>query len=258
MCDSYSYSLVRCKQKEKKLQSKKIVKEFKQITNSAEPKIIGTKNGVYQIEIEDKDLETHPNHKELDRLFISGFKPSINKFNDEVQKIRIQPLKGKVIKKAKVTDLMGFCPYFFSCKYIVSEKIAEVFKSAKIDKSEFRLFPIKLINNDSKFYILFVPMIINEEIFFDQSLIYPSRQAIKENEDYLKIKSFKDYKECIDKSIFTNFEKVVLPKKHQEKGIISIQGISDLFFSERLLEKVSNQNLKSFRIPKRQIELSFI
>ena len=234
------------------------MERFKQITNSPESKIIGTNNGVYQIEIEDKDLESHPNYKELDRLFISGFKPSIKEFNEEVQYLKIQRLNGKLIKKAKVTDLMGFCPYFFSCKYIVSERIAEAFENAKIDKSEFRLFPIKLRNNDSKFFILFVPMIMHEEIIFDQSLIYPSIQQIKENKDYLDIKSFKDYKECIDKSIFTNFETIVLPKNHEEKGIINIQGITSLYFSERLLSKISIQNLTSFRIPKRQIKLSFI
>jgi len=233
------------------------VKKFKLITNSSEPKIIGTRNGIFQIEFTDEDLEKHPSSEELDRLFISPSVRKIVEFNKEVQALKIHPIKGELIKRAKITDFMGFCPYFFGCNYLISEKVVEAFRDTEIDKSEINLLPVELQNENLKYFILFVPMIPHEEIIFKESLIYPSRQQLLEKKDYFDINSFKDYNENIDKSIFMNFEKVVPPKKYEMKDIICIQGISSLFFSDKLVEFCLNKNMTSFQVSNRKIEISF-
>ena len=233
------------------------MEKFKLITNSAEPKIIGTRNGVYQVEFEDEKLEKHPNFKELDRIFISPGKRNIAEFNKEVLNLKIETIKGELIKRAKITDFMGFCPYFFGCNYLISENVNEAFKESQIDKSEINLLPIELRNDNSKYFILFAPMIPHEEIIFNESILYPSRQQILEKKDYLEINSFEEYKENIDKSVFVNFERIVLPNKYKTKSIISIQGVSGLFFSSKLAKSCLNRNLTSFRFSNMEIELSF-
>lgn len=227
------------------------------ITNSAEPKIIGTRNGVYQVEFTDKELEKHPNFKELDRIFISPSKKEIGEFNREVLNLKIDSIKGELIIRAKITDFMGFCPYFFGCNYLISEKVFEVLNEIQIDKSEINFLPVELRNDSSKYFILFVPMIPHEEIIFTESILYPSRQQILEKKDYFEINSFEEYKENIKKSVFMNFEKIVLPKKYETRKIINTQAVGNLFFSEKLVESCFNSNLTSFQVSNMKIEISF-
>jgi hypothetical protein len=54
-----------------------------------------------------------------------------------------------------------------------------------------------------------------------------------------------------------NFEKIVLPERYESKKIISIQGLGNLFFSDKLVESCLKENLTSFRISNRKIEISF-
>lgn len=234
------------------------MEKFKLITNSSEPKIIGTRNGVYQVGFTNEELEKHSDFGALDRIFISPGKRKIVEFNKEVLNLKIEPIQGELIKGAKITDFMGFCPYFFGCNYLISQKVFEVFKDFQIDKSQINLLPVELGNDNSKYFILFVPMIPHEEIIFKESILYPSGQQVLENKDYFEISSFKEYKENIEKSVFMNFEKVVLPKAYLTKKIISVQGVSGLFFTDKLVESCMNKNLTSFQVSNRKIEISFI
>lgn len=233
------------------------MKRFRLITNSAEPKVIGTSNGISQIEFFDKDLEEHPDFAKLYRLFFFHKGQEIQEYNKELQELRVLPLKGELVAGAKITDLMGFSPYFFGSDYIISGRVVDILLDFRLDKSEITLLPVELYNEEGEYFLLSVPMVQHEEIIFEESLLYPSRQEISEKRDYFAISSFKEYKENLGRSIFMNFEKVVLPEQYEQKDIIKIQGIASLFFSDALIEACQNKGLTSFQVSNRKIELTF-
>src|SRR5690606_29131003 len=95
---------------------------FKQIRNSCEPKVIGVNNGVYQVEIDEKHLKKNDNYDEIRRLM---YQTDLGFFIENRQRVfdlQIDQLKGKLLKKAKLTDIIGFSPHFFGFEYIVSQK----------------------------------------------------------------------------------------------------------------------------------------
>ncbi|MEO1412844.1 MAG: hypothetical protein AAFW73_23330 [Bacteroidota bacterium] len=231
---------------------------FQQITNSAEPRIIGTRNGVYQIEFKDQDLAQHSSHEKLDRLFIAPSKRLIADFNEEALGFALDdPLEGDLVSRAKVTDFMGFCPYFFCCNYVISEQVVTIFRAIGVNDSEINLLPVRLRQDAAPYFVLFVPMIPHEEILFEHSLIYPSNQALSDKRDYLAIDSYSAYKANFKKFTSMSFERIVLPREYGGRNLLSIQGVGNLFFSEQLFGACVEHKLTSFQVPRINIEVGF-
>ena len=105
---------------------------------------------------------------------------------------------------------------------------------------------------------MYIPVIPETEIRFNESLIFPERQYLEPQKSYLKVETYKDYESLIEEGIMFNFERVVLPIKYRDRKIISIQGVGNLFFSTSLIEKLNLECITSFVIPNRQVELVFV
>lgn len=230
---------------------------YKQISNSAEPKVIGVNNGVYQVEFSEKEIKKQKNWSIVESMFLLPKIEDLDIHNKKISKIRINNLTGILIKNAKATDLMGFSPYFFGCSYLVSRNFVNGLIAAEVNTDEYWLNEVVIKDTQNQFYLMYVPMIPDSEIKFNGSLLFPEREYLQRERSYFKVQSFKDYQALIDKGIMFSFEKIMLPVKYKTRNIISIQGASNLFFSKKLLEKMKLRNLSSFIIPKRQIELVF-
>ena len=223
---------------------------FKRVTNSSEPKVIGVNNGIYQVELHEKELAKHKNL--LTQVNIKGFLDHRDKIFD----LDIV-LEGKFLPRAKVTDIMGYTPHLFGFPYLISQKVVECLEEENVSKEEYHLLKVDIKGLDQNYYLLYVPWIRNSEIIFSESLIYSTFDANSHSKKYFDIKDYNDYIELQNKEPFNSFDKVVLSQKYQSKSIISIQGITELFLSDSLVEKILKKNISSFEIKQKTL-ISFL
>lgn len=97
---------------------------FFEVDMSPEPSIIGVKNGLYQVEFKDRDLNKNENIDEI--LELLSTYPSIPQ--QVIKDLKIDYLEGTIKKRAKLTDFMGYCPYFLCYYSLISDRVLDVIK----------------------------------------------------------------------------------------------------------------------------------
>jgi len=97
-----------------------------------DPKVIGVKNGVYQVEL-DKKAYNKKVYTQLDSLFISG-EFNANQVYPEID----FEFCFKKLKSAKKTSFISFTPYLKHCHFLVQNNIIELFNSFNIQR--YKLF----------------------------------------------------------------------------------------------------------------------
>lgn len=88
-----------------------------------DPKVIGVKNGVYQVEL-DKSVYNKATYSKIDSLFM-GNEFTANQFHPEIG----FKFFFKKFKSTKKTSFMSFTPYLNHCLFLVHNNILELFKS---------------------------------------------------------------------------------------------------------------------------------
>ena len=200
--------------------------KYRQATTSSEPKIIGVNNGVYQLELNEKKLEKHKGFDLINHLFLESRKRDIEAFNNSVKNLNLDIIfEFKKLKNAKITDVIGFSPFFFSCSYIISQRFVECLNQVEVKQSEFKLFPVSIKNIEEIFYLLFIPMIPHEQINFVNSITYLGRPGLYTGVDYIDVKSIEDY---MSQSVLLKFEKVSLSTKFSNLVLGSYISLPDI------------------------------
>ncbi len=229
-----------------------------QISYNPEPSVIGVRNGVFQLEIDEKHLKKNKNYKNLDSLLFetdgSNFEERQNNYFDLD---RISFLKGKMLKRAKFTDLMVFSPYIFGMNYIISQKFLDCIIDINVPLDEYRTFKIEIEKAECNYYLLFVPMIPAKEIIFFNSLLFPESERILTKKKYYEVENYSDYLDLIEKKPLASFEKICLNKRYQSLHIIYSQGSADLFFSISLIQKLKAEKISGLVANGGLVELSF-
>lgn len=232
---------------------------FKQISYNPESKVIGVSNGVYQLEFKEKELKENSNYKEIEETLLATDINTFLKTQNKISDLKIENLKGRLLKKAKLTDIVVFTPFFFGYKYIVSQNFVDCLEEEKVSKNEYHLREIKIIDKDAvRYYLFFVPMIPIIEINFSKSLVYNRDEALlDEKKQFLDINDYKEYRKSMDEDPFKDFEMICLNKKYESNSIINCQGATELFFAESLIERLKAKNITNLIVPNRQIHLIF-
>lgn len=229
---------------------------FYQIDTSSDQKVIGVNNGIYQVEIDENDLKKKTNSKEIEDLF---FNYDINYFlsnQEKVFNLKIENVKGKLLNNANLTDVMGFSPYAMGFKYIVSRRFIDCLMEIIIDKNQYNLIPITIGGVSDEYYLLFIPMIPSSEIIFSDSILYPESEFLSKKKNYYKLENYSEYCELIKTELFNRWERIKLKKQYESYDILNIQAVSQMFFSERLTEKLFSKNITNLTI-KNNIKLVF-
>ncbi len=204
---------------------------FYQISTSADPKIIGTNNGIYQVELvnipnsDSNDVFTKLISERDANIFISK--------QDLLFGCARKTFDGKLIKNAKVTDLMGYSPYILGFKCIVSDTFRKILEQYGRE-NDYLLFPVEIRAAVGPFYLLFLPYISSDNIVFSKSEIF---SGTKLRRIKVPIMNYDAYKQFIASNASDFFEKVVLPQKF-DRNIICIQGIPDFFISKEFRDEL--------------------
>lgn len=211
---------------------------------SLDVEVTGVKNGIYQIEIDKPKMENDIVYQEFINFF--SYKNSdIWQEQDKINLFNIPPIKAKLLKKAILTDIMGYTPSISFLKYVYSKKYIDIIKSFNLDQHS--TFEIVIENVLEQYYMMFIKTIRLQEINYEKSKVITG-YSVTNNVKYHDIKSSEEYRQFLGQNPLGRFEKISISKKHFGKDIIDIQASEKPFYSEKLIDFLLDCKIKGMQI----------
>lgn len=204
---------------------------YKKVTEESDPKIIGVKNGVYQVDLkEQKSFATKEEQKYYDSFFDRGTNRMLLNSFKKIDEEKISIITYFPLKSAKETDFVSYAPREPGINFLVSEKCLKVLEDFKLP--DYNKIKVSIEGFSNKYYAIGFPMVSNNFVDYANSLFV--NLMTKEN---LEINNEEDYK---NKKYIGN--KKIIVKDKLDFDIIGVQGFG-LYFSEALIEAVKNNKL---------------
>lgn len=214
----------------------------------------GVKDGLYQIDINLSQLEKD----ERFNRFFKIFSPKSTDFwynQDKIQDVKIPVINARLLKKANITDVMGYTQNISFLNLVYSEKYINILK--KFNIGNYVAFEVGIENIIGKYYLLFVETILSKDIVFEHSIVYTGHQVLN-NIEYFTFSNYDEYWEFLQKNPLARFTKISISKKYLERDIIKIQGPLP-FYSERLIDFLLDCGITGLHISyNNSIQLEFV
>ncbi len=228
---------------------------YYQVSVSSEPKIIGVKNGIYQIEIDEKRILQNTDYDEFKSFFNYNNKDFWNS-QDEIKFLNAPVIRSKLLKRAKLTDIMGYAPEYCFLSNIYSDKFLKIIKEHNL--GNYYSFDVDIDGIMDKYFLLFFKTIKSDEINFEKSLIVTGHKILN-NLKYYNIKNYFEFRTFLFDNPLATFEKIAISKEHYGKDIISIQATGGHFYSEKLIDFLLDCGITGLQISyKNSIVLEFV
>lgn len=221
------------------------------IDTEVEPKITGSNNGVYSVEIRDKYSFFSPEDKKVWRSYCSENRKNKSKvsFNDYTP-LDISLLSGPITffpigKKIKQLDFMAFAPYEHGIQFLITKRVYDIV-------SRYRLpihnkIPAKIDGFEYQYFLVGFPMAEIDAFDFNQSVFknYSEGREI----------TFKDIDEY---NTYHNMGAYIVPKKIKLKEKFSfdiIETIKGTFFAADIITELRKENITGYREKEGVLEL---
>lgn len=216
--------------------------------------VTGVKDGLYQIDINLSQLEKDERFNRFFKIFSS--KSTDFWYNqDKIQDVKIPVINAKLLKKANITDVMGYIQNISFLNLVYSEKYINILKTFNV--GNYVVFQVSIENIIGKYYFLFVETILSKDIIFEHSIVYTGHQVLN-NIEYFTFSNYDEYWEFLQKNPLARFAKISISKKYSERDIIKIQGPLP-FYSERLIDFLLDCGITGLQVNyNNSIQLEFI
>lgn len=223
----------------------------KLVATSWDPKIIGVTNGISQIDLDRKNLlnEKGDNYKFYN--FFNNF--SFWQNQNESFDIDYLPLKAKKLKKAILTDFMGYGPSIMAFTSVFSKNFYDLVKDFNI--GQHKLFEVIVEDTSKNYYFIYLESILNNKIIFEKSNIFTGHVKTDDYKSF-KVTKYEEYLELNKVNPLIQFDKIAIDKKYEIFDIISLQSSTGLFFSEKLIKRMEQANITGYTV-KENIKLEF-
>lgn len=221
--------------------------EYYIINLSPEPKDIGVKNGIYQINIEEKIMNLNNNYVSLINNLNYKNRAHFLKNQKQILNIENFTIKGKKLKSAKLTDLMGYSPNIYSFKYIYSQKFINILSKYNIGKFNDLNFEIENIYENyflRYFYRIPIEEVDLKNTYFDRKPWY---------NELFKLTNIEE----LNKDNSAHLRILTIPKKYEGLDVISTQIENLLFFSDRLIKNLLEDEISGLKINYDSVKLLF-
>ncbi len=223
------------------------MKKYYQIDTSIDEKIIGESELSLSVEIEDKDfIEQSMEYFDIEYYFEK---------KDQIYDNFPKSLVGKMYQKNKEPiDFMDTIPMFPPNLFVVSQKFKDIIESLNVGQSEYHFEELKIKGYTNPFYFLFIPMIKSVDCIDFTRTVYRNSDTGEE-----KIYgSYESYWNCpVEEVLRYNPKTIYLSIDLSRYDIISIQGASPVFYSERLIKAFEENNVIGYEIVKKSVDLVF-
>jgi hypothetical protein len=218
--------------------------KYYQVSVSAEPKIIGVKNGVCQFKIDYEKVSTE-NVFQTFFNFFNYCNKAIWKNQYDIKNLEIPEITGEMLNKAKVTDIMGYTPSISFLNEAFSSKYFSILKEYNVNI--LGAFEIKIKDVLEKYFLLFFKTVVLDEINYEKSIIMTGHPVLN-NVKYHRVDNALDYVAFKEKNPTSTFGKICIPKKYFGQDVIKIQSLSYPFYSEKLIDELMKKKIKGLEI----------
>ena len=221
--------------------------KYYNISTAWEPETIGVNNGVYQAELVHKKFERSEDYKELMDFFNYSTYWTRNdhrppkKFNFEYIKL---------LKKAKITDIISFTPKMMGIDFLLSSKANRLLDGLNLPNSYF--FDASVYTFDKKkleenYFALYTTYLGFDTIDFAKTIFYSGSKGL--GKTYHQLDSYQDWQNYWDspKHELIQAEKVGLKAEYGHSDYIKTR-LGGPFVSERLLDRWSNFEINGFTV----------
>jgi hypothetical protein len=218
---------------------------YHNICTASEPAIIGVNNGIYQAELIQKKFQRPEDYKELIDFFDhsrywtrSDHKPP-KKFNFEYIKL---------LKKAKVTDIMSFARSLMGVDFLISSKAQRLLDGLNLPNSYFFDASIYTFDNEpleQKYFAFYTTYLGFDCIDFDKTVFYSGSMAL--GKTYLHFATHKEWSDyrASPKSEWIQAEKIAVKSEYANADFIKTR-LGGTFVSDRLLDRWTNFDVTGF------------
>ncbi|MXN91125.1 hypothetical protein GR160_07765 [Flavobacterium sp. Sd200] len=228
--------------------------KYYQIDVSSEPQIIGVSNGIHQVEIDKKAMQQDDAFNDFLNFF-STQNTDFWKTQDKIKSLKIPVIQAKLLKKAKITDIMGYRENISFIKSLHSEKYIKILEA--FDIGNCTTFEVNINDVQQKYFMMFIETIRLDEINYKKSVVITGHKATN-NIIYHKIDNRDEYLEFRQKNVLGGFEKIAISKIHFGKDIINIQATPRPFYSEKLIDFLLDCKITGLEVKyNNSIELDF-
>ncbi len=194
----------------------------------SDPEIKGVRTGLGQVELD----EGNPLTAKLQKFF-SGI--GYWERGKTVPDFEIENCTAFLYKEAKLTDFLDFAPALMTCPFMLSERLAEVFR--KFNIQQYYTYPVTLYNKGmqlpDKYYLFCCPLLGYDVINFSESIFYKGSDLI--GKKYYHIDSMEEYKKG---PALMNAERLVLNSKFDSTLDFFQTRIGGMHISEGLKEAI--------------------
>lgn len=209
---------------------------FYNIELASDPKIIGVKNGIYQVILDQKAYDKKV-YNELESLFIK------NDFTakQEYPEVNFR-FYFKELKSTKKTNFMRFSPFIKHARFLINKDVVNIFKKFNIQR--YKLFETVIYDSSGEHqdnsYSLFYSVLLDWEIIDFTKTVFVSggfgKNPIIEHSfaDEVEMKNFKG---------ITNVKILSLSKKFDCSLDFFHTRLGGLFVSERLKLELERNNM---------------
>lgn len=208
-----------------------------------DPKVIGVKNGVYQLELDKKAYDKKV-YTILDSLFISGEFTAKQEYPQVDFKFYFKKLKS-----AKKTSFMSFMPNLKHARFLVHKKILELFNSFNVQKHknyEAVIYDSPTENLDSDYRLFYCVLQDWNVIDFEKSLFISGGFG---NNPKIEHK-FKDENDMRKFNGIAKVKKLALSKSFDTSLDFFHTRLGGLFVSEKLKLALEENNATGIRFNK--------
>ncbi|MFW0739747.1 hypothetical protein [Flavobacterium sp. T12S277] len=219
---------------------------YKNVSTSSDPKEIGVNNGIYQVELlEKKSFVSNDEKKYYKEYFNGNVKNFLLENFENIKKDKVSLLTYFPLKKAKETDFISFSPDEMGLNFIVSQRIVDIFES--FDVFEFVKIPTKIEGFKDDYYTVGFPMIEIQKIDFKKSIFIDWK-----NKGNILVHSYEEFMYQKFETRALRTQKLFLTEKLKSE-ILYIQ-TEGLFFSDKLIAKLEDENVTGFQVRNTELE----
>lgn len=228
---------------------------YYQVSRTSEPKIVGVTTGASQVALNEEAIENNDDYKAFLNYFDYQNKDFWTKQNTVCQ-LNPPIIKGKMRKKAKLTDIMEYGPIYHCLHDVYSQKYIDIIKTFNI--GNYKTFDFEIESIKEKYYLLYIETISTPEIIFDKSIICTGHKMLN-NKKYYPVENYPEFLELLKTQPLATYEKIAISKEHYGKDIIPIQSTAMDFYSEKLIDFLLDCRITGLQVKyNNSIQLEFV
>jgi hypothetical protein len=221
------------------------MKQYYLIRRESDPKIVGVKEGITQVEIRRSGFANSSIYDDLVSFF-DTFNYWKKKSFAPTRDFDIEYVE--ILTGAKLTDFMGYRPYLIACPFIVSEKARSIFEEHVVQEHYY--FPVRMYRTgqpvNGSYFLFYCPPLPFEVVDFARSVFYTGTMGL--NERNVRFNDQQEYVSFLSKNPLASPAKIALSDMFNGAIDFFMPRIGGIYASEALAKRMVKEKLSGIKV----------